>query len=163
MRKAIIISTIAPAALALILTFPVASHARISAAKLKACQSATSSCMARCNRVFTETSRINACIDRCMATESKCYSSGSPGKVDTGGTGRPPKAASYTSPGGGVLADPKSPPKGSGNTAPILGGLLDQPFAAGSGGVPTVSSNGGNGPILRSSGASGPTSGGGIR
>ena len=130
---------VAPATLALILMFPGASHAK------KACVDAGSKCIAHCSQIYVQNSRIEACIDRCMATESKCNHSGggSAGVQDTGGTGKPPKAGANTSPGGGVATDPKSPPKGAGTRAPVSGGVFNQPLTTGSGG---------SAPILRASG-----------
>lgn len=108
MRK-IIISTVALAALALIIAVAAEANAAMDPAKFKACMAGSAKCMSRCNQVYTTTDRISACIDRCMAAESACFKRAeSPGKLDTGGTSSNPKDPS-TKAGGGVFHQPSAP------------------------------------------------------
>lgn len=104
-----IISTVAPAALALIIVVAAEAHAAMDPAKFKACMAGSAKCINRCNRVYTTTDRINACIDRCMAADSACFKRAeSPGKRDTGGAPSNPKDPSIK-PGGGVFNQPSPP------------------------------------------------------
>lgn len=97
-----IIWTAAPAIPVLILALSGAAHAAMDQAKFKACLAAGSKCMTRCNQVFTDPTRVEACLDRCISAESKCFNAASnPGKLDTGGAPANPKDNS-TKAGGGV-------------------------------------------------------------
>jgi hypothetical protein len=131
----------APAALALMLAFSGAAQAKQNqaAANGTKCRAATTACFNKCNRVFVQIDRINACKDRCMATEKTCLANPSPGKIDTGGTPNP-KTTHEVKPTGGVLSDPKTPPKGTGVHAPLTGGVFHQ----------STSGTGSGGTILRS-------------
>lgn len=95
---------VAPAALGLILAFSGTGHTAMDPAKYKGCIAASAACFKRCNQVYVQPSRVEACMDRCMDAETKCFAKAStPGKLDAGGTPANPSGANTTPKTGGIF------------------------------------------------------------
>jgi hypothetical protein len=157
-----IIRGVAPATLAstlLVLASALAgSWQPAEAAPIKlTCTQKQEACGSRCLKTYGDKKGPNGadqailCMQRtCDKQKANCdkaegnKSGGQAGVQDTGGTGKPPKAGSSTSPGGGVATDPKSPPKGTGPRAPLSGGVFNQPSTTGSGGSQPILKSGGS-------------------
>lgn len=141
---------------------PLALAGRTQATTISQCVGQHTSCLQNCNR-YPNGAFYNSCMQRCGSQLDNCMSAvlpDTPGKVDTGGSQKPPRPTDNSAPTTGGKKDEKIRSQGTDNRAP-LGGVFKSsaPSSGSNNGGPILRSNvsspksaSGNGPSFRSGG-----------